>query len=739
MNASFPSCLRPGRPCVRRLAGRWVVVVALLSGAVASAQVSRGPRGDLPADLFQLDLEALMEVRITGAAGLTSTEARRRPVAMTQLGEREIQDSGAIDLNRLVEMFVPNAQFIDHHHLQPHLGFRGIISDREDKYLLQVNGRTMNNWTLLGADNERALPLLGDLRTVNVVRGPASATHGPGALIGVIDLETYSGLTFNGSDVTLRHGTVYGYSALEVRHGRRLSPTSGVFVYYGLADMRGADSDYYLGRSFPAANGLPAHQAGQPFAGPKARLGEAGYGKLWQKAHLSYRSGPFEVWARFVQDGGQNRPMREVYLLPRPDDVPLEEWVRGRQFQNRQATFDARFERDLNDAWSLEAGYGFDVWTFQDQRAGVYRLPVRHGRETEHTARAVATWRPAPAHVLAFGGDYSRVAFHNPPYSDTLDRPPAIADRAWDVDMLSFMAEHQWNPSKRWTTHLSLRSGRHTFTRWKSSPRATLVHAPTDRDTFKLTVGQSSRRGGDEELWSENVRNGTIPKPETLRSAEFSYHRHVSGRWSLGGTVFAQHYDAIGWIPSAYYSSSIGEYEMGGFELEASRRSGRNLLSASLGWTRLLDSSLPPGSPPAGQTVTAQPYGFGDDLAEWAPAVAKLVAVRELTRAWTANASVVWYSGFPGARDYADYAATLSNPPSAVPLSDPGYDEPYGPNLFVNLGLEYRPSPRWTLRIDGHNLAALADKTLSKRNAYFRLSEFSVQPATLALTVRYRH
>jgi hypothetical protein len=36
----------------------------------------------------------------------------------------------------------------------------------------------MNNRMLLGADNERNLPLLGDIRSVDVVRGPASPIGG---------------------------------------------------------------------------------------------------------------------------------------------------------------------------------------------------------------------------------------------------------------------------------------------------------------------------------------------------------------------------------------------------------------------------------------------------------------------------------------------------------------------------------------------------------------------------------
>ena len=261
-----------------------------------------------------MSIEELMEVKIKSAAGLTKMDPRQVPVAMTILDEKDIEQSGARDLNHLLEIYVPNSQFILHHHLQPHLGFRGIISDREDKYLYQVNGRTMNNRTLLGADNERAFPLFGDIRSVNVVRGPASATHGAGALAGVIDVETYNGLTFQGSDIRFRQGFVDQYSATEVRYGEKFSDTSGLFLYYGLVDMLGIDSDYYIGHSYPAANGLPPNVAGEPYAGPMADLDRAGFDSLWHKIHVSYVDGPFELWARYVQDGSQESYAGDLYF-----------------------------------------------------------------------------------------------------------------------------------------------------------------------------------------------------------------------------------------------------------------------------------------------------------------------------------------------------------------------------------------------------------------------------------------
>ncbi len=689
-------------------------------------------------DWQTMTVEELLNVKVGSPAGLTEIDPRRAPVDMTTLDAREIEESGARDLNHLLEIYVPNAQFIDHHHLGPHLGFRGIISDREDKYLYQVDGRTMNNRTLLGADIERDLPLFGDIRSVSVVSGPASATHGAGALIGVIDVEPYNGLTFQGADLKLRQGVVDQYSAAEVRYGHKFNDTSGVFLYYGVADVPGADSHYYIGHSYPATNGLPANVAGKPYKGPMANLGQAGFGDLWHKVHASYVNGPFEFWIRFVEDGAEDRPMREIYTTTRPAGVSLDEWTRGREFRNQQVTATGRFKKDLSPEWNLELVQSFDIWYYDNHLMGTSPAPFQHGRESEWFSRALVSWTPNDAHSLALGTDYSHEWFYEPPYSYALDRAPAVTDRNWETDTISFMAEHQWKIVDDWTTFLSFRTDKHTYSDWLLSPRATVVFTPTERDTFKVMAGQSVRRGCDEELRSEWERQRTIPKPESLRSYEISYERKLTDHWRVSGNAFYEDYDAIGWIPSLYYSSSIGRFRIAGgeFLLTFSNRTTRVTLSE--GVSKLVDASVPKNLPAAGQTVTAEPYGFGHDLAEWAPSITKLALTHDFAKKWTASSSLVYYSGFPGAEDYAKYAATLSKPPSAVPLSDPGYTTPYGPNLYVNLGLEYRPTEQWSVRIDGYNLAALADEKLSKRNYYFRLSEFSVQPASLAVSARYR-
>ncbi|MGD0390639.1 MAG: TonB-dependent receptor [Tepidisphaeraceae bacterium] len=719
-----------------------VTASAAMADTVTKPSTQPTPQGSaqsVPAagDFSNLSIEELLNVQVFIPAGLTATDARHLPVDVTDLDARDIQESGSRDLNQLLEDYVPNAQFMLHNQLGPHLGFDGIISDREDKYLYQVNGISENNTTLMGADIERDLPLMGDIRTVDVVTGPASATLGSGALVGAIDVEPFSGLTYQGADVNFRQGVVDQYSAIEGRYGHKFDDTSGLFVYYGQADVQGADAPYYIGKSYPAANGLPANAAGQSYEGPKPNLGQAGFNEPDRKAYASYVNGPFEIWARYVQDGEQDEPMRDIYTFTRPAGVPLDEWTDGRQFDNEEFTTAVSLKKDLSPEWNLDLEQSYRVWTYTDQLMGDMTEPLQHGQESELFTRGLLTWTPIASNQLAFGADYSHEWFYDPPFSYALDSAPVVTQRAWETNTISFMAEDQWKISEHWTAFVSFRTDKNTFSQWLLSPRGTLVYTPTQRDTIKVIAGQSVRRGSDEELWGQYERDGTIPNPETLRKYELSYEHKLTDEWRVGGKGFYEDYDAIGWVPSLYHSAPIGDFQIAGGEVQLSYGDKRTRVTLSEGVAMLVHASVPASLPAAGQGITSEPYGFGDNLANWAPSITKLAITHDFTPKWSGSASIVYYSGFPGAQDYANYAATLAKAPSGVPLSNSGYSTPYGPNLYVNLGLEYRVSDHWTIRLDGYNLAALVDPTLSKRNYILRQSEFSIEPASMSLSVRY--
>src|SRR5439155_3059341 len=99
----------------------------------------------------------------------------------------------------LLEVYVPGALWMAHNE-GPHPGFRGIIVDRNYKFLLLVDGRLMNQKAHDGAVTELENWDLSDIAQIDVLRGPGSVTYGPGAIAGVISITTKSARKFAGQE-----------------------------------------------------------------------------------------------------------------------------------------------------------------------------------------------------------------------------------------------------------------------------------------------------------------------------------------------------------------------------------------------------------------------------------------------------------------------------------------------------------------------------------------------------------
>ena len=130
--------------------------------------------------IYQLSLAELLQVKVYQPAALTKTTARHIPASVTTVTADDIRLSAARSLNELLEIYVPGLQVLNHLFGFSHMGMRGIMSDRDDKYLMPVNGRTLNERTVVGAITERDLVMLGDIHHIDVIRGAGSATYGLG-------------------------------------------------------------------------------------------------------------------------------------------------------------------------------------------------------------------------------------------------------------------------------------------------------------------------------------------------------------------------------------------------------------------------------------------------------------------------------------------------------------------------------------------------------------------------------
>ncbi len=193
-------------------------------------------------DLFDMSIEQLMEMEVVSTATLTESKPRLVPAAVTTIKEEQIQASGARSLFELLDIYVSNLQWVRNSWEADNMGLRGIMSDRDDKYLLLVNGRVMNERTHYGVVSERDLVLLKDIHHIDIVRGPGSALYGPGAVSMVINIITHNAETFQGTEITSRLGAVEEFYSTEIRHGQKFKDgDGGFFAYAGIGEYHGAD------------------------------------------------------------------------------------------------------------------------------------------------------------------------------------------------------------------------------------------------------------------------------------------------------------------------------------------------------------------------------------------------------------------------------------------------------------------------------------------------------------------
>ena len=626
----------------------------------------------------------------------------------------------------MFEIYAPNTQLFAHNTHLDHFGIRGIISDRDDKYLLRVDGKVMNNRYFSGAESERDLPLLGDLQTATVVHGPASATYGAGALAGVLNLETYNGLTFEGADAQVRQGFWDQLTTGEFRFGHKFSPTSGLFLYGGVASQRGADqsaSPAVYGASFATPGGGPEVVSGQPVQFPVPNLHDAG-GILKAKVHASYMNGPVEIWARYTQGGVLLRPQRSALMVG-----DLSDSERGHRNLSQQLTAAAKFKQDLIDTFNLEVFTSYDRYLYRLWFYDVYQTSDDR-LEQEAYSRVLGNWIPNDKQSVALGVEYSNMWFDGAAASAPIVGQPPPHD-AWQTNTVSLLGEHQWRLSDQWTTFASARGDKHTYTDWLLSPRLAVVFMPSPRDGLKLIGARAKRRSGDAELRQGGVTSAPRGATETLDSLELRYDRQQGRYLSFGSSVFLEQNDAIGFSQTLNHSIPVGTFNLWGIEPEITLHSETTRATLSHGYTKLISARLE--TPTTIQGITAEPYGYGHDLANWANHITKLAVIQDLNKHWTASTSLRVYWGFPGAKDLANWNGA-QNPPLGYALADPGYDAAYGPSVYWNVGLEYRPMKHLTVRADAFNILGWFDKTLNKRLYYFRGSDYSVEAAAVAIS-----
>ena len=701
-------------------------------------------------DLLMYDLEDLSQLVVEeNTATLTPSSTRETPASVTVITHEQIAASGARSLDELLEIFVPSFAIMYKVH-GTQMGMRGIISDRNNKILLLVNGRNMNvKATDGGAVTERWTSALDDIAKVTVISGPGSAVFGPGAIAGVISIETFNGMNYEGTDVHLRAGAGTSFLSAQLRHGRKLENGTGLFLYYGVEQASGADDDraphklaFDLTIERPAYGTVTTIQANENFPFATTPDGASYLAKPRHKLHLQLDGDNFSVWARYTQSGQAMPTLQNLYHFPYYEyGQNYPDIFQNTGNEQKQWTLYGRYTQTVDPTLYIDYSASYmrtavDIRTLDTDNSG------KKWNEKDLIVDAVAHYTPGMRHAFALGVSYDYTDFTNErKLLATLDPPTAattpLADHpSWYSDMVSVYGEYQGKFGDETTLFAGMRLDKHRFSPWMVSPRLALVYMPNPTDTYKLVYNHSVRHSDDADLFSIYLQTGQNGDVEKIDHLEGIVMHRFDARSEVELSLYFNHHNVVAYTQSSAQQQYIGTLRFYG--VEAQYRYSTEVFSFFLSHSYTKEISFDLADPAiAYQNISASPYGYGDDLANWNDHITKLRLQWNPSARLQLNGSLRVYWGLPGAKDMADYNMDQLGGSLLLPLYSDG-TRVFGPSAFLDLGVQYRLTPRTRLSLYGYDLLGLFDDDLNKRNFFQRSSQYRDTAPSLAVGLRYQ-
>lgn len=732
-----------------RIRCRFLLGAAMMIGLRGLA--SGGEKELTTEELSDLSIEDLMNVSVRAPAALTCLGIAETPASITTLTAEDIAMTPARNLLDLVEIYVPGAIWMTSEE-GPVLGIRGSISGWNNKYLLIVNGKPLNSKSLYGAASELALWDLGDIRQVDIVRGPGSVTYGPSAVAGVIRILTQDGTSLPGVRASARYLHEYGSTGGSLSAGG--AGTAGdFFAYASVQRTMGYIPLQYLGSN----NNNPGYVGRDVMLGQEPLDYFADYqdlpqAKLYAQADLP---GNARFWARYTQQGtawGSNEE-KTAYQ----GELLNQQGVRVRQFSSSLS-----LQRNLGPQWSGEAQAGAMLFDAERRTDAIYSGGPGDPRnfrynfsESEYIIGARLDYRPRPWLEAAFGGDAarestgpgwwegpetmrtggdgiivsgpdSRILAPGIPASDTI-----YAGEGWATATYSGYFESKISPTSLPTILISGRADKNSQSQWLFSPRLAVIGTlPGGEQTLKGIVQRSEHRNESGELFIENQK-GTTPSYETLLSLELIHQARWGKAANTAVSAFYNDADVLAWDPETDRSLPEGNLRLLGCEAQADWEAAGGRWGASYALMEMVEWRLEPGITSSGVSYSDYDqklrgtnliqHGYGNSLNNWPNQSLKAYGDFPLARTFSLHGDAQLFWDYRGPEDGLAALAVAAQGDSArgeavdaalAKIRDAGA---YGPNLRVNLSATYRPNAK--ARISAYALNLLGSGS-NARYAY---------------------
>ena len=528
-----------------------------------------------------------------------------------------------------------------------------------------------------------------------------------------------------------------------------------LYLYYGFSQQSGAkdqDSPYYSGSSFQSSKAQVI--AGEPLSFSINNDHKSNLVK--HKFHLQWHNESWQTWLRYTRGGeeenrqkifahdaifnsnyGANRGV--TFATSLQDIAPSET-------QYQQLTASIKYHQAINHSWHLNSLLSFDTTDGGRLPTG-YRASISQDdyliqREDEVLFHQLFNYKRMPL-KLALGFEYAAEYFGRDSWG-TSEHPASLprnrpVEHSWHTQRFTLLSEFQYQMNEHLLLIIGARSDKHTYSNKLNTGRTGLVYDFLNRQTFKLMANRAIRRTFDDQLRFDYLTDGDLSANETSDSLELRYENFQNHNLFWGASIFRNRRDVVDFERSAVETRQLGELNSWGAEIELNYQAHPWQITGSHGYVKLLALSLL--DPNFSTSLSAQPYGYGDDLAGWSNHISKLTLGYALTDQWRFDSSIQVYWGFAGNKAMADvFAQRLTDNPNSIialeNIRDDGEDGADEKNIYLNLSTQYRQAP-FVARLNFHHLLGFFDHKLNKRNYLARASDYRTEAASISIDLSY--
>jgi len=690
-------------------------------------------------NILLMDLEDLSLIQtFDRSMTLTKTDIKNTPSSFTVITQKDIQESGARNLDELLEIYVPDIAYM--YKVQGNqLGIGGIISDRNNKILLTLNGQNLNiKASDGGAVTERWFSMLGDIKKITIISGPGSSIYGPGAIAGVINIETFDSKSFEGFETNVKIGAIEKFVSIDAKYAIQLSRDLGIFLYGGFDNYNGSNDNKAIHKVAFSYDPVPPHipqvfYANQPLGFHTTNNNASYHNEIRKKFHLQLNYKNLEFWSRYTKSGMAIPTSQHQYTNSRP------EFLQNTGTGNEQWSNTLSYTQIISPNLKMEYDISYiRSKIFITTSVSPRNFGNRNWVEENINAHILSSYTPNEKISYAFGAKYTHNKFGNA--TSKISNHLAVGTK-WSSYMYSLFGEIQYNITTKLKTFLDLRVDKHTYSDSLYSPRIALIYNLNANNIVKCNYTHSVRVADDADLYYNSEYNHIKTDVEYIDRIELLYATYQDNFTLNAKSSYNKHhvisYNDLGPPGSTEYIGIVKFYTL---EASVNYKKGPYELDLSHNYTKQL--GFTPSTPTTSrQNISASIYGYGNDLANWNNNITKLRFNYTYNEKLKFINSLRIYWGIPGAIDMADYnEATFANIGTAyyrLPVYTDG-TRAFKESAYFNSSIEYKFNKKLTLTLHGYNLLGLFNEDLNKRNFFKGSSNYIDEAPSISFMLNYK-